>query len=40
MGYIHFRVDDDFKKILQKKASEKGLSLNSYIRMVLIENCK
>ena len=33
---IHIKVDDDLKKQLQSEASEKGLSLSSYIRLIVI----
>lgn len=33
---IHISIDDDLKIQLDKEAKAKGLSLNSYIRMVLI----
>ena len=38
--YIHFQVDENMKKELEKEANEKGLSLNAYIRMLLIERNK
>ena len=38
--YIHIALDSDLKEDLIKEAKKKGLSLNSYIRMVLIENLK
>lgn len=34
---IHIKVEDSLKKQLQIEASEKGLSLSSYIRMILLE---
>lgn len=34
---IIFQMDNDLKKQLQKEAKEKGLSLSSYIRMILIK---
>lgn len=37
---IHLTIDDELKEQLQKEAKEKGLSLNSYIRMILIERKK
>lgn len=37
---LHIKVDNDLKKQLQKEAEEKGLSLASYIRMILIERRK
>lgn len=37
---LHIKIDDDLKKQLEQKAKEKGLSLNSYIRMLLIERGK
>lgn len=33
---IHISIDDDLKTQLDKEAKAKGLSLNSYIRMVLL----
>lgn len=38
--YIHFQVEKEIKKQLVNEAKEKGLSLNSYIRMILIERGK
>jgi len=37
---IHITIDDDLKEKLAKEAKKKGLTLNSYIRMILIENLK
>lgn len=37
---LHIKVDDNLKKQLQNEANEKGLSLSSYIRMILIERGK
>lgn len=34
---VHITIDSDLKKQLQEEAKAKGLSLNSYIRMILIE---
>ncbi len=34
--YIHFLVDEDFKKQLMDEAKRKQLSLNSYIRLILL----
>lgn len=34
---VHITIDNDLKKQLQEEAKAKGLSLNSYIRMILIE---
>ena len=33
-------LDADLKKQLEKEAHEKGLSLNSYIRLILFERNK
>jgi len=33
-------IEDNIKKQLQEEAKQKGLSLNSYIRMILIERKK
>lgn len=38
--YIHLRIEDELKEKLKKEANMKGLSLNSYIRMILIERNK
>jgi len=37
---LHIKIDDDLKKQLEQEAKEKGLSLNAYIRMLLIERNK
>jgi antitoxin component of RelBE/YafQ-DinJ toxin-antitoxin module len=37
---LHIKIDDDLKKQLEQEAKEKGLSLNAYIRMLLIERGK
>lgn len=37
---IHITIDDDLKKKLEQEAKAKGLSLNAYIRMLLIERNK
>ena len=34
---IHIKISQELKEELQKEAESKGLSLNSYIRMLLIE---
>lgn len=38
--YIHFLCEEELKNALQKEARSKGLTLNSYIRMILIERNK
>jgi len=38
--YIHFQVEKELKKQLEEEARQKGLSLNAYIRMLLIERGK
>lgn len=38
--YIHVQVETDLKKKLENEAKQKGLSLNAYIRMLLIERGK
>lgn len=38
--YIHVQVGEDLKKKLRQQANEKGLSLNAYVRMILIEGSK
>ena len=37
---MHIKIDDELKNKLQQEAKEKGLSLNAYIRMILIERGK
>lgn len=37
---IHIKIDDALKEELQEEAKNKGLSLNGYIRMILIEREK
>lgn len=34
---IHIKIDEELKKQLQQEAKAKGLSLNGYIRLILIE---
>lgn len=38
--YIHITISEELKKKLIIIAKSKGLSLNSYIRMILTENVK
>ena len=40
MKYIHVQVDEHLKKKLEEEAKAKGISLNGYIRMILIERGK
>lgn len=37
---VHLTIDDELKNELVSEAKAKGLSLNSYIRMILIERGK
>ena len=37
---LHIKLEDDLKKELKKEAEEKGLKLNTYIRMLLLERNK
>lgn len=37
---IHLKIEEKLKEDLKEEASKKGLSLNSYIRMLLIERNK
>lgn len=37
---IHIIIDGDLKKKLSDEATQKGLSLNAYVRMILIERGK
>lgn len=34
--YIHFLVDEEFKEVLLQEAKRKQLSLNAYIRLILL----
>ena len=40
MILIHVKIDEILKKQLEEEAKAKGLSLNAYIRMLLIERNK
>ena len=37
---IHIKIDENLKQELESEAKSKGLSLNAYIRMLLIERKK
>ena len=37
---IHIKIDEKLKEQLENEAKAKGLSLNAYIRMLLIEREK
>ena len=37
MKKVLLTIDEELKKELEQEANAKGLSLNSYIRMILIE---
>lgn len=37
---MFLNIDKELKEDLQKEAKEKGLSLTSYIRMILLERKK
>ena len=37
---IHIKIDESLKQKLQEEAKSKGLSLNAYIRLILIERGK
>ena len=37
---LHIPVSKDLKEKLQKEAFEKGLTLSTYVRMILIERGK
>ena len=37
---IHIIISDDLKKQLEKEARSKEISLNGYIRMILVERKK
>ncbi len=38
--FIMLAVDKDFKNQLLEEATEKGLTLSAYVRMILIERNK
>ena len=40
MILIHVKIDESLKNQLEEEAKAKGLSLNAYIRMLLIERKK
>ena len=40
MILIHVKIDESLKKQLEEESKAKGLSLNAYIRMLLIERKK
>lgn len=40
MKLFNITITDELKEELKKEADEKGLSLNAYIRMILIERKK
>lgn len=33
--YIHLEIAEDLKEELKKEAKDRGLSLNSYVRMII-----
>jgi predicted HicB family RNase H-like nuclease len=37
---IHIKVDEDLKKELENEALKNGISLNGYIRMILLARDK
>lgn len=37
---LHIAISEDLKRKLNEEAKTKGLSLNAYIRMLLIERSK
>ena len=37
---LHIKIDEDLKQGLESEAKSKGLSLNAYVRMLLIERNK
>jgi len=37
---LHIKIDDNLKRELEEEARQKGLSLNAYVRMLLIERGK
>jgi predicted HicB family RNase H-like nuclease len=40
MEQIHLYVNSKLKTEIEKKAAEKGLSVNAFIRMIIIEKIK
>lgn len=37
---VHLKLDEELKDLLKKEATEKGLTLSAYIRMILLERYK
>lgn len=37
MEFLHIQISEELKEELKKESKKNGLSLNGYIRMVLIE---
>lgn len=37
---IHIKIDEELKEVLKQEAKLKGMALNTYIRMILIERPK
>lgn len=37
---IQFTIDEDIKRQLEKESKQKGLSLSSYIRLIILERKK
>ena len=37
---LHIKIDNNLKRELEEEARQKGLSLNAYVRMLLIERGK
>lgn len=37
---LHVKIDDELKKQLEKEASDLGLKLGTYVRMILIKRGK
>lgn len=40
MKYIHLRIDEKIKEQLINEAKQKGLSLNAYIKTIIMERKK
>lgn len=38
--YIHLKINEEWKQQLKKEATEKGLSLNAYLRLIISERKK
>lgn len=40
MSYLHIRIEEPSKEILQDAARQIGLSLSAYVRMILLRDAR